>query len=128
MADVLKKILVVDDDPIVLKLVEEVLKLNGFDVVTAKDGLDCMVMVKKEKPDLIVLDIMMPEINGYDVCRNLKFDDGYKNIPIIILTSRRRELDPRIGTMMGIDYMSKPLDREVFLNKIQRLLGAKAKK
>ena len=118
----------VDDDPVLIKLAQEVLQSNGFDVVTAVDGLDCMVMVKKERPDLIVLDIMMPEINGYDVCRNLKFDDEYKKIPIIILTSREQELDPRIAMMMGIDYMHKPLDRVVLLNKIQQLLGLRVEK
>ena len=118
-----KKILVVDDDPVVIKLVSELLKTKGFDVVTAVDGIDCMVLVKKEKPDLIVLDIMMPEINGYDVCHTIKFNRDYKEIPILLLTVRDQELDPRIGEMMGIEYMQKPLDRELLFEKISQLLG-----
>ena len=118
-----KKILVVDDDPIVIRLVKEILKTQGFIVETAKDGLDAMVMVKQDKPDLIVLDIMMPELNGYDVLRTLKFNDDYKDIPVILLTAREQELDKRIGLMMGIDYLQKPVEREVFLDKVHKAVG-----
>ncbi|MBF0504363.1 MAG: response regulator [Candidatus Omnitrophica bacterium] len=114
-----KKILVVDDDRAVTTMLEGVLGAQGYSVLTAYDGLDCMVQVKKNVPDLIVLDIMMPEVNGYDVCSNLKFDQKYKHIPIIVLTSRDRELDERIGSLMGIDYMQKPIDRKILLEKIQ---------
>ena len=65
---------------------------------------------------------MMPEINGYDVCRDLKFDEKFKHIPIIVLTSREQELDPRIGQLMGIDYMHKPIDTKILLEKIQKAL------
>lgn len=117
-----KKVLVVDDDPVVIRLVKELLKSHGYMVETAKDGIDAMVMVKKEKPDLIVLDIMMPELNGYDVLRTLKFTDEYKEIPVLLLTSREQELDKRIGEMMGIDYLQKPVNRESFLEKIDKAL------
>ncbi len=117
-----RKILVVDDDPLVTRLVKELLKIQGFAVETAKDGIDAMIMVKKEKPDLIVLDIMMPELNGYEVLRALKFSDEYKSIPVILLTAREEELDKRIGQMMDIDYLQKPLNREAFLEKIQKAL------
>ena len=119
--DQAKKILVVDDDPTIVKLLEGVLKAKGFEVLTASDGLDAMVQVKKSNPDLIILDIMMPEINGYEVCSNLKFNDRYKEIPIIILTSRDQELDTRISQMMGIDYMHKPLKRDDLLTKIEKI-------
>ena len=124
MSQVQRTILIVDDDPTIVKLLESVLSTQGFKTVVARDGLDAMVQVKNTKPDLILLDVMMPEINGYDVCRNLKFDNQYKNLPIIILTSRDQELDPRIGAMMGIDYLHKPLDRELFLRKVYKALGA----
>ena len=116
-----KKILIVDDDPVVTRLVKELLKIQGFAVETATDGIDAMIMVKKEKPDLIVLDIMMPELNGYDVLRTLKFTDEYKEIPVLLLTSREQELDKRIGEMMGIDYLQKPVNREAFVEKIQKI-------
>ena len=117
-----KKILVVDDDPVIVKLVEELLLSHGYEVATAKDGLDCMVFLQKEKPALIVLDIMMPEINGYDVCHNIKFNSDFKEIPILILTTRDQELDPRIGQMIGIEYLQKPLERALFLKKVEDLL------
>ena len=117
-----KKILVVDDDKAVTTLLDGLLSSHGYTVLVAHDGLDGMVQVKKNIPDLIILDIMMPEINGYDVCSNLKFDEKFKHIPIIVLTSREQELDPRIGQLMGIDYMQKPIDSKILLEKIQNAL------
>lgn len=117
-----KKALVVDDDPVVIRLVKEILKNLGFTVETAKDGIDAMVLIKKEKPDLIVLDIMMPELNGYDVLRTLKFTDELKDIPVLLLTAREQELDKRIGEMMGIDYLQKPVNREAFIGKIEKII------
>lgn len=117
-----KKVLVVDDDPVVIRLVKEILKNQGFNVETAKDGIDAMVLVKKDKPDLIVLDIMMPELNGYDVLRTLKFTDEFKDIPVLLLTAREQELDKRIGEMMGIDYLQKPVNREAFIEKIDKII------
>ena len=114
-----KKILVVDDDKAVTSLLESLLSGQGYSVLLAYDGLDGMAQVKKNTPDLIILDIMMPELNGYEVLNKLKFDEKFKHIPIIILTSREQELDPRIGLLMGISYMQKPID-----SKIQRMRGA----
>ena len=116
-----KKVLVVDDDPVVVRLVKEFLKTQGYLVETAKDGIDAMILVKKEIPDLIVLDIMMPELNGYDVLRTLKFTDEYKEIPVLLLTAREQELDTRIGEMMGIEYLQKPVNREAFLEKVKKM-------
>ena len=117
-----KKILVVDDDRAVTTMLKGLFENHGYTVLVAHDGLDGMVQVRQSVPDLIILDIMMPEINGYDVCSNLKFDERYKHIPIIVMTSRERELDPRIGKLMGIDYMQKPIDTKVLLEKIQTAL------
>jgi len=118
----LKKILVVDDDRAITALLQGLLTSQGYEVSVAYDGLDGMLQVKKSIPDLIILDIMMPEINGYDVCSNLKFEEKFKHIPIIVLTSRQQELDPRIGKLMGIGYMQKPLDSKVLLEEIQKVL------
>ncbi len=117
-----KKILVVDDDPAIVKLVKSILEGEGFEVETANDGIDALVKVKEVKPDLMVLDIMMPELNGYDVCHKIKFDSPYKEIPILLLTSRDQEIDSRIGQMMGITYLQKPLKRETFLSEIKKLI------
>ena len=118
-----KTILVVDDDPVTLTLVQKVLKEKGYQTITAKNGADAIKKVSDKKPDLMILDIMMPEVNGYDVCNAIKFDDRHKTLPIIILTSRQQELDSRIGSMMGIDYLNKPLNRELLLEKIEAALS-----
>ncbi len=118
-----KKILVVDDDTSITTLLEVLLSNQGYNVTVVHDGLDGMVQVRKNSPDLIILDIMMPEINGYDVCRDLKFDARFKHIPIILLTAREQELDPRIGQLMGIDYMHKPIDSKFLIEKIQKALA-----
>ena len=118
-----KRILVVDDDPSIVKLVKNILETEGFEVDTAADGIDALVKVKETKPHLIVLDIMMPELNGYDVCHKIKFDSPYKDIPILLLTSRDQEIDSRIGGMMGIKYLQKPLKRESFLTEIRSIFN-----
>lgn len=117
-----KRILVVDDDPSIVKLVKSILEGEGYDVDTANDGIDALVKVKEIRPSLIVLDIMMPELNGYDVCHKIKFDSPYKDMPILLLTSRDQEIDSRIGQMMGIRYLQKPLKRETFLTEIKSIL------
>lgn len=122
MSQVQRTILIVDDDPTIVKLLESVLSTQGFKTVVARDGLDAMVQVKNTNPDLILLDVMMPEINGYDVCRNLKFDNQYKNIPIILLTARDQEIDPRVGQLMKIDYLQKPIDRTLLISMIDKNL------
>ncbi|MBF0594786.1 MAG: response regulator [Candidatus Omnitrophica bacterium] len=121
-------ILICDDDPTIQKLVSEFLKRDGHQVTQAKDGIDALVILKKEKPDLLVLDVMMPEINGYDVCHNIKFDAHLKDLPIIILTSRDQELDPRLGALMGIDYMHKSCSPKDLVAKIKSILAAKQAK
>ncbi len=117
-----KRILIVDDDPSTIKLLEGILTKQGYEVLISLDGIDAMVQVKMHKPDLIILDVMMPDVNGYDVCRNIKFDSPYKAVPIILLTAREQEIDTRVSQMMGITYVHKPFEREAFLNKIQQMI------
>jgi len=116
------KVLVAEDDPGVVKLMKKILSDEGYGVETAENGLAAMDQVRKSKPCLIVLDIMMPEMNGYEVCRSLKFDSPYKDIPILLLTARDQEIDARIGKLMGIHYLQKPLNREVFLATVRQIL------
>lgn len=118
-------ILICDDDPTIRRMVEEFLQRSGHEVTIAKDGLDALVILKKERPDLLVLDVMMPEINGYDVCHNIKFDPRLKDLPIVILTSREQELDPRLGALMGIEYMHKSCSPRDLTEKIGKILAAR---
>ena len=117
-----KKILVVDDDPSTVKLAEKLLQNNGYEVLTAYDGLDALVKIKRDDPDLVVLDVMMPEINGYDVCYQLRFNKDFHKVPIVLLTIRDKELDDKIGLRVNIEYCQKPVDSDVLLKKISSLL------
>ena len=118
-------ILIVDDDPVVQKLMGEVLKREGHSVHFAKDGIDAMVALKQKRPDILVLDVMMPEMNGYDVCHNIKFDPEYKTIPVLIITSREQELDPRLGMLMGVEYMHKSCMPKDLVDKVRQMLAHK---
>ena len=121
-------ILICDDDPMIRKLVGEFLKRDGHEITIANDGLDALVILKNQKPDLLVLDIMMPEINGYDVCHNIKFDPLLKDLPIVILTSRDQELDSRLGALMGIEYVHKSATPKALIEKISKILAAQKPK
>jgi len=118
-----KKILITEDSPTVLAIAKETLEKGGYTVVTAVDGQDAMDKTKKERPDLIILDLMLPKIDGYKVCAMLKFNKEYQNIPVIILTARAGEADKKMGGDVKADaYITKPFDQEVLLTKIEELL------
>ena len=117
------KILVVDDEPATLKLIESLLNSKGFEVDSAKDGLDALVKIQKSEPDLVILDVEMPEINGYDVCYQLRFNAQYEKIPIILLTKRNQEIDDKIGERVNICYVPKPIDTELLFERIEALLS-----
>ena len=118
-----KKILITEDSPTILAIMREVLEDGGFSVISAIDGLDALAKARAELPDLIILDLMLPKMDGYKVCRMLKFDDKYKDIPIIMLTARDKESDLKLGAEVGANaYLTKPFDNEVLLNKIKELI------
>jgi DNA-binding response OmpR family regulator len=122
-----QKILVVDDEQDVVKILKVRLEAAGYAVIAAYDGQEGLDMAHNEKPDLIVLDLMLPKLNGYQVCRMLKFDSAYQAVPIIMLTARASEEDQKLSQEAGADaYMTKPFEPEQLLAKIRELLGAKA--
>jgi DNA-binding response OmpR family regulator len=119
----MKKILVVDDEQDILRLLEAHLKASGYEVLMAADGNDGLNKAKTEKPDLIILDLMLPFIDGIQICRMLKFDVLYKHIPIIILTAKSMKEDLELGKQVGADtYVTKPFDYETLLITIKGLL------
>jgi DNA-binding response OmpR family regulator len=118
-----KRILVIDDDPTLLKLTQGVLTSNGFEVTAVNDAPNGLETAMKQKPDLIVLDVMMPIINGFNICRLLKSQKTHKHIPIILLTSRASQADQDIGSEVGANaYLAKPFKTEELLGKIRELL------
>ena len=117
------RILVVDDEPHIVKIVEARLKANGYEVITGTNGDEALAKAKEEKPDLIILDVMMPDPNGFQVCRTLKDDPEYCNIPVILLTAKTTEGDKLWGIESGADgYVTKPYNAEVLMGKIKDLL------
>jgi DNA-binding response OmpR family regulator len=124
-----KKILVVEDDALIRELVKMNLESAGFTIVLAMDGFQGLEMARTENPDLIVLDIMLPKMDGFKVCRILKFDDKYKHIPIIMLTARMQEVDKETGFKTGADvYMTKPFEPEELIRKINQTIEQGMKK
>ena len=119
-----KKVLVVDDSPTELKLMSEPFVQNGYGVVTATDGEQALQMAADERPALIVLDVIMPKLNGFQVCRKIKTHDTLKEIKVIMLTSKNQESDKFWGEKQGADaYMTKPFDSEELLNMARSLMG-----
>lgn len=118
----IKKILVVDDSPTERFAMTELLGKNGYTVVTAEDGEKGVEAAKAELPDLILMDVVMPGINGYQATRTISRDDATKNIPVIMCTSKGQETDKIWGMRQGaLDYMVKPVDHAELLVKIKAL-------
>lgn len=119
-----KRILIVDDYPHIVEVLRLRLEKAGYEVHAAGDGQEGLTMARRLIPDLIILDLMLPKLNGYMVCRFLKFDQKYKNIPIIMLTSRRRPTDEAMGLKTGADaYVRKPYDPVELLSLVRKLTG-----
>ncbi len=122
-----KRILIVDDEPNIVLMVGSRLKANGYEILSAHDGMAGYDLAQKEKPDLIILDLMLPKIDGYKVCGLLKKDTRYSKIPIIMFTAKAQEEDVALGKEMGADdYMMKPFKPDILLAKIQELIGPAA--
>lgn len=121
-----KKILVVEDELNLRELVRVRLEQSGYEVITASDGYAAIFQARKYKPDLIILDLMIPRMDGYTVCRTLKSTAELSNVPIIMFTARTSSDDIRRGMDMGADaYVVKPFKSEVLLVKIKELLEGK---
>lgn len=117
------RILVVDDHKTVVRLMEAVLKIKGYGVLHAEDGLTAMEVARREKPDLIFLDIMMPGMDGFQVCRQLKLDPTTAGIPIIFLTARGEESDVATGKAAGCDgFVKKPFRTLEVLSLVEQHL------
>ena len=106
-----KKILIIEDYNNIVEILTMRLSAMGYAVISAKDGQEGLTLARKEKPDLIVLDITLPKMNGYKISRLLKFDSRYKDIPIIMLTARETKLDEQIGLETGADVYIYKSDR-----------------
>ena len=119
----IKRILIVDDEEGIVKMVKMYLEHHHYEVITANDGQEGLDKAKVDKPDLIVLDLMLPRMNGYKVCGLLKKDTRYAKIPIILFSAKSQEKDIKLGREVGADaYLTKPFEPDVLLAKIKELI------
>ncbi|HYA11877.1 MAG TPA: response regulator [Thermodesulfovibrionales bacterium] len=119
-----KKILLVDDEVDLVETIRFSLENEGFTVLVSYDGEDALNQARKENPDLILLDLMLPKLDGYKVCRLLKFDERYKHIPILMLTAKTQEKDKLLGKETGAnEYITKPFDMDKLLGKVKSYLS-----
>jgi two-component system alkaline phosphatase synthesis response regulator PhoP len=117
-----RKILAVDDEKHIVRLVQVNLERAGYTVVTASDGVDALEKVKAEKPDMIVCDVMMPRMDGFEVLRNLKADAATRDIPVIMLTAKAQDADVLKGWTSGVDcYLTKPFNPMELLSFVRRI-------
>jgi two-component system alkaline phosphatase synthesis response regulator PhoP len=120
-ADMSKRIMVVEDEEAIVRLISYNLMKEGFEVLTSSDGLDALEKIRTEKPDLIILDIMLPGIDGYEICRQIRKDDI--SVPVIMLSARNEELDKVLGLELGgDDYVTKPFSPRELIARVRALL------
>jgi DNA-binding response OmpR family regulator len=120
---VARKILVVDDEPVLVETIAYNLEQAGFQVTTALDGSSGLEAARREQPDLIILDIMLPEMDGLEVCRQLRREDATATTPIMMLTAKGDEIDKVVGLEVGADdYVTKPFGRRELLARVRALL------
>jgi two-component system, OmpR family, response regulator VicR len=123
------KIMVVDDEPDVVDLVKLVLESDGFSVVTAYSGKEALDKIDREMPDLVLLDIMMPQMDGWEVYSRIRASPVTKDIPVAMLTAKSQSIDKMIGlhVVKVDDYITKPFGRSELLERVKRILKEKGK-
>ena len=118
-----KKIMVVDDEPDILLTVGQMLELSGYEVIRAKDGDECLEKLKTITPDLVLLDLMMPGLSGWDVAAKIKENDHWNDIPIVFLTIKGDTMSVGMGKLSAEDYIVKPFDNEALLKRVEEILN-----
>lgn len=117
------RILVTDDDREIRELLQNLLEMQGYEVLTAADGMAAITSVTKYKPDLMVLDVSMPRMSGFQTCQTIRRMKGYNEIPVIFLTAKKSEQDKQFGARIGADvYLTKPYNQNELLYSIAKLL------
>jgi two-component system phosphate regulon response regulator PhoB len=120
----MSKVIVIDDEPFILMMIEDKLKKATLDVVTVRESRTAMDVIRRELPDLVIIDWMMPEVSGIDICRMLKQDDALRHIPVFMLTAKGQDADERLGRQIGVDrYITKPFSPKMLLEMVRETLG-----
>jgi len=119
------KILIVDDEPNIVISLEFLMRREGFEVGVARDGEEALMRIRDERPDLVLLDVMMPKINGFEVCESVRADPTLAEIRILMLTAKGREAEVAKGLALGADaYVAKPFSTRDLVQRVKSLLGA----
>ena len=119
-----KKILIIEDDPSFSRAITHIIQKEGYDVISASNGMAGLRMAKGENPDLLILDVMLPGLDGFEICSRLRQDTLTANLPIIMLSAKGQEVDKTTGLKVGAsEYLTKPIDRALLLEKITSLLN-----
>ncbi|MBA7594259.1 Sensor histidine kinase RcsC [subsurface metagenome] len=122
----MRKILVIEDDPSALKFTAYALEQEGYQVLTAANGVEGLKMAQEEKPDLVVLDVLLPGMDGFELCHRLRNADATANLPILMLSVKARESDKNMGLKVGADeYLTKPTGPDELMASVGRLLEHK---
>lgn len=118
-----EKILIVDDEEHIVELIKFNLENNGYNIITANNGIDALKVAKQELPQLVLLDLMLPGMDGFDVCKEIRKDMSISNMPIIMLTAKSEELDKILGLELGADdYLTKPFSVRELLARVKAIL------
>jgi DNA-binding response OmpR family regulator len=119
------KILIADDEPNILISLEYLMKREGFEVHLARDGREALAMLQQERPRLVLLDVMMPHLSGFEVCQALRADEALKDTLVLMLTAKGRDTDVAKGLGVGADaYMTKPFSTKELVQKVRTMLAA----
>ncbi|WP_367397452.1 response regulator transcription factor [Chryseosolibacter indicus] len=119
-----RKVLVVDDDPYILMSLEFLMKKSGYEVMVARNGKEALTLVDQEVPDLVLLDIMMPDVDGYGICSYIKTNNTLKKIKVVFLSAKTKEADKQKGLDLGAElYITKPFATKELVKKIDALLA-----
>ena len=118
-----KKIIVVDDDPYILMSLEFLMKKNGYDVMVARNGTEALEIIEKKLPDIVLLDIMMPDVDGYEICRHIKKTARLRQTKVVFMSAKTKEADIQKGYDLGAAlYITKPFSTRELVKKIKELL------
>ena len=118
-----KRVLIADDEPSIVTAVEFLLRREGFEVETARDGSEALERIAASRPDLVVLDVMMPQKSGYEVCRTIRESEAWRDIKIIMLSAKGRDAEVTKGMTLGADvYITKPFSTRDLMDRVRALL------
>lgn len=120
----MSKVIVIDDEPFILMMIEDKLKKAKIDVITLRESINALEVIRREKPELVILDWMMPEMSGIELCKLIKNDPELKDIPVFMLTAKGQDSDEQLGFQCGVNrYITKPFSPRSLLDMVQEIIG-----